>query len=535
VGSSPTGYTKFVLPCCEKSRQGNPPLKVEPEDNLNIVRRECVLCYESKQFQESEFPRPQWVPTVGGLEITDKTLKVTLREAALAALLERSKVSLLLYPILVGAARAFTPLSEDQLAYFWVVLALNVLFAVFRFGLNRWLEANGGPSARLWFAGGVLLQALAWAAFTGPMIYHFGTSTTSLLVLIMVAGISAGALSVYAPDPAILRMHIAVNFFPILLAATLSGNGFLLGVLLLFGTFLLIQSRYQYRWFVNAVTYNFELEQSREELERHRCNLEELVSERTSALTKAISELARANRLKSEFLATMSHELRTPLNAIIGFSEVLHDGLLGDLSEKQADYTQEISKSGHHLLSLINDILDLSKIEAGKQEVELSETDCKMLCENAILVVKERANQGGVELSLNFAESIGPLWTDQRKLKQIMFNLLSNAVKFTPKGGRVTVSVGLESPSSIIFSVQDTGIGISPDDHLKVFLPFEQLGDFITRNHQGTGLGLALCKQLVKLLDGELSVESELGQGARFQVKLPYPGAPLSQGANQGR
>jgi signal transduction histidine kinase/DNA-binding response OmpR family regulator len=247
------------------------------------------------------------------------------------------------------------------------------------------------------------------------------------------------------------------------------------------------------------------------------------LNERERRIISQNEELRRADRLKSEFLANMSHELRTPLNAIIGFSELMKDGIVGDLTDRQTDYCSEIFQGGRHLLSLINDILDLSKIEAGKMGVELSEVDSQTLLESALSIVKEQAAKGRIRLKLECEEKIPIFSTDERKLKQILYNLLSNAVKFTPEDGSVTLKARLgASGQEVVYSVEDTGIGISKEDLPRLFTPFQQLDGSENRKHQGTGLGLALCRKMVELIGGEITLESEPGRGTLVQVNIPF-------------
>jgi signal transduction histidine kinase len=231
-------------------------------------------------------------------------------------------------------------------------------------------------------------------------------------------------------------------------------------------------------------------------------------------------QLEVANKHKSEFLANMSHELRTPLNAIIGFSEVLLEKMFGEINVKQQDYLSDIHSSGRHLLALINDILDLSKIEAGRMELEPSDFDVPSALQNALTLVRERAQRHGIALSLQIDPAVRELRADERKFKQILVNLLSNAVKFTPDGGRVAlrarpVENGLE------VSVSDTGIGIAPEDQEKVFEEFRQVGGDYKTKQEGTGLGLALARRFVELHRGVITVQSELGKGATFTFTIP--------------
>jgi signal transduction histidine kinase len=230
-------------------------------------------------------------------------------------------------------------------------------------------------------------------------------------------------------------------------------------------------------------------------------------------------ELEAASRHKSEFLANMSHELRTPLNAVIGFSEVLREQLFGPINEKQADYLADILESGRHLLSLINDILDLSKIEAGRMELEASEFDLPRAIENALILVRERASRHGIELVDDVDPGLGAIRADERKVKQVLLNLLTNALKFTPDGGRVEVRARAVDGAAEI-SVADTGVGIAPEDQAAVFEEFRQVGA-ASKKAEGTGLGLAISRKFIELHGGRIGVTSEPGQGSTFAFTLP--------------
>ncbi len=235
-------------------------------------------------------------------------------------------------------------------------------------------------------------------------------------------------------------------------------------------------------------------------------------------------QLEVANKHKSEFLANMSHELRTPLNAIIGFSEVLLEKMFGEINAKQQDYLSDIHSSGRHLLALINDILDLSKIEAGRMELEPSDFDVPTALQNAMTLVRERAQRHGIALSLQIDPAVRELRADERKFKQILVNLLSNAVKFTPDGGRVALRAR-PVESGLEVSVSDTGIGIAPEDQEKVFEEFRQVGGDYKTKQEGTGLGLALARRFVELHGGVIGVQSELGKGATFTFTIPWVAA----------
>jgi signal transduction histidine kinase len=231
-------------------------------------------------------------------------------------------------------------------------------------------------------------------------------------------------------------------------------------------------------------------------------------------------QLEAASRHKSEFLANMSHELRTPLNAVIGFSEVLLQRMFGALNDKQDEYLKDIYASGQHLLSLINDILDLSKIEAGRMELAPAPFHLPTALENAVTLVRERASRHGITLQLDIDRRLGETVGDERKVKQVLLNLLSNAVKFTPEGGRISLKANRRD-GAVEIAVTDTGIGIAPEDQAAIFEEFRQVGNDETRKQEGTGLGLTLAKKFVELHGGRIWVESELGRGSTFIFTLP--------------
>jgi signal transduction histidine kinase len=238
-------------------------------------------------------------------------------------------------------------------------------------------------------------------------------------------------------------------------------------------------------------------------------------------------QLEVANQHKSEFLANMSHELRTPLNAIIGFSEVLLERMFGEVNEKQAEYLEDIFSSGKHLLSLINDILDLSKVEAGRMELEVTTFSLPMAIDNALTLVRSRAENHGVTLDVTLDERLGDFSGDERKFKQILLNLLSNAVKFTPEGGRVSVNSTV-ADGSVEISVTDTGIGIPPEDQEAIFEEFRQASTEHAGKREGTGLGLTLTRKFVELHGGTIGVKSQVGQGSTFTFTLPVRPWPTS-------
>jgi two-component system, NtrC family, sensor kinase len=254
-------------------------------------------------------------------------------------------------------------------------------------------------------------------------------------------------------------------------------------------------------------------------LQESYAELEQKVEERTRELAEKSRQLEVVSKHKSDFLANMSHELRTPLNAIVGFSQVLREKLFGEVNDKQEEYLDDILSSANHLLALINDILDLSKVEAGQVELELSTFSLSEAVERGVIMVRERAMKNGVELTLEPDPGVDLVEGDERRIRQVIFNLLSNAVKFTPEGGHVGVSTAAEN-GEIRVAVADTGPGIAPEDKERIFEEFQQT-DIGAEQREGTGLGLALSKRLVELHGGKIWVESAVGKGSTFVFTLP--------------
>jgi PAS domain S-box-containing protein len=261
-----------------------------------------------------------------------------------------------------------------------------------------------------------------------------------------------------------------------------------------------------------------------------RKQIQQQIVETNYQLEISNAQLARATRLKDEFLANMSHELRTPLNAILGITEGLQESVFGALNQQQQKVLQIIEKSGNHLLELINDILDLAKIEAGKLTLECDTTVIEPLSQASIMFVHQQAIQKNVQLRVNIAPLLPNLTIDERRIRQVLINLLNNAVKFTPEGGNVTLNVTLDEAEPnlenithwVTFTVLDTGIGIAPDDLKQLFQPFIQVDSALNRKFEGTGLGLALVKRIVELHGGKILAHSVVGVGSSFAIALPY-------------
>ena len=269
-----------------------------------------------------------------------------------------------------------------------------------------------------------------------------------------------------------------------------------------------------------------ERKRAEEELQKHREHLEELVKKRTSELEEKATELEQANirlqeldRLKSIFLASMSHELRTPLNSIIGFTGIILMGMSGEVNEEQKKQLTLVKNSATHLLSLINDILDISKIEAGRAEVSLEEFELDDVVREVVESSTPAVNEKGLEFITELPEDI-ILFSDVRRMKQILLNLTNNAIKFTDQGS-VKIAARISGDGKLQMSVMDTGIGIKEEDMKKLFMPFQQLDVSLTKQHEGTGLGLSLTKKLVALLGGDISAKSEYGKGSEFTFVIP--------------
>ncbi len=257
-------------------------------------------------------------------------------------------------------------------------------------------------------------------------------------------------------------------------------------------------------------------------------------------LEQTNAELLRATRLKDEFLAAMSHELRTPLNAILGMTEALQEEVFGILNERQLTALQTVESSGYHLLELINDILDMAKIEAGQVELSYEATAIAQLAQSSITFINQQAHKKNIQLEMQIAPNLPDISIDERRIRQVLINLLNNAVKFTPEGGQIKLEVDRQEDQSspnrsawLRFSISDTGIGIAPENIPKLFQPFIQIDSALNRKYEGTGLGLALVKQIVDLHGGKVSLTSKLGVGSCFVVDIPYKNTALTPSDSQ--
>jgi len=256
--------------------------------------------------------------------------------------------------------------------------------------------------------------------------------------------------------------------------------------------------------------------------------LEVKVAARTAQLEEAYGKLERAGKMKDEFLANMSHELRTPLNSVLGLAEALSDGVFGDVDDQQQQILLTMRDSGRHLLDLINEVLDLSKIEAGRLELDLRPISVSEVCQASLRMIRPLALRKRIGSSMRIDPRCPIVVADERRLKQMLVNLLSNAVKFTPTGGKVGLE-GWADGDDVFFSVTDTGIGISPPDLRRIFEPFTQIDSSLSRQQDGTGLGLTLVRRLAELHQGRIFVDSEPGTGSRFTIALPKVDLPADQ------
>ncbi|MBI9086694.1 MAG: hypothetical protein JEZ11_24055 [Desulfobacterales bacterium] len=269
-----------------------------------------------------------------------------------------------------------------------------------------------------------------------------------------------------------------------------------------------------------------EIRRLNDDLRQHAAVLEQRVADRTAELVIARDRAESADRIKSAFLATMSHELRTPLNSIIGFTGIMIQGLAGPLNEEQQKQMRMVQGSSRHLLALINDVLDISKIEAGQLTLAFTAFALRPAIEKMVGLVSPLAEKKGITLVLDIADDVATVTSDQRRLEQVFLNLLNNAVKFTDKG-QIRISCRRDN-GHYRLSVSDTGIGIQPEELPGLFQPFHQIDTGLSRKHEGTGLGLSICKKLMDMMGGTIDVQSRWGQGSTFTICFPRQAGDLS-------
>lgn len=442
--------------------------------------------------------------------------------------------------ILVAALRDVVPHSHLAL---WLIgyLVLQVPRHVLAHEFSR-RSLDDASTLRWGFRFCVLtaLSGLMWG-MAGIFLFPAQSEAFQFLLALFIAGISAAAAVVYAP-----RIEC---YLPTLLAilVPLAGRYFYEGsevqtitgaVILLFGVILILTARSMNIAYAEALRLRLEKSSLADSMLEEKGKTEQLntdllreVHERRLAQAELMAAKERAeagDKAKSEFLANMSHELRTPLNAIIGFSEILEDQLFGVLNDRQSKYVRHISNSGRHLLHIVNDILDLARIESGKTELDYSAVDLVGLFKSCVLMIKQQAKKRGLHIEVTVQDKLlgASVQADEVRLKQIMFNLLSNAAKFTPEGGRIKVAAS-RTEGYLQVAVTDNGIGLAPENQEIIFGTFERVDSSYSRNTSGTGLGLALTKQLVELHGGRIWAESAgVGKGATFSFVIPYIDTP---------
>lgn len=400
-----------------------------------------------------------------------------------------------------------------------------------------------------WFSALTVLSGLLWG-LAGLFLFPVDSPFHQFLLALFISGISAAAAVVYAPRTECYVPTLVGCLTPLSARFIFEADethmitGF---AIILFAIVLIATARRMNLAFTEALRLRFEKGALVESLWEEKSKAEALnesllreVEERKLAEAKLVAAKERAeagDRAKSEFLANMSHELRTPLNAIIGFSEILEDQLFGSLNERQTSYVRHIVNGGHHLLSLVNDVLDLSRIESGKMDLDTSAVELRALLRASILMIKEDAKKRHLCIECMIHDRLlrGAIQADETKLKQIMFNLLSNAAKFTPERGRIRIEA-LEAQSQLQISVSDNGIGIDPKHKELIFGTFERVDSSFSRRTEGTGLGLALTRRLVELHGGKIWVESDgVGKGATFVFTLPLHEIPRQGSTRESR
>ena len=426
----------------------------------------------------------------------------------------------------------------------WMALAAlshGAWFALWR----AYRDATRPVASRLWlsrFMLDALGVALVWGALAGGIAASASDATQVFIYSVAVAIMAGAAVAHCADVPSVDAVVWPVSA-PMALVAWWADDVphlALAVLLLLFAAAMSIVGRRLHRSAAQALTSRWEREQLAAELTASNARLAAASAELAHAsrqletangdLVRAHADAEAASRAKSEFLANMSHELRTPLNAIIGFAEVIERETFGPTGQRYREYASDIHGSGRHLLQVINDILDLAKVEAGQMLLHEARLDPALVMQGCVRLIKPRASKSNVRINTTFDPNLPVLLADEARLRQIGLNLLSNAVKFTKAGGRVSISTGLDREGGIVIAVTDTCIGMTADEIAIALEPFQQVTSSLSRTNEGTGLGLPLTKTLVELHGGRLDIASVPGRGTTVTVTFP-PSRSLAQPA----